>query len=584
MYYFCCMGRARIRGLYLAAVAILLLGAILIIHAALSRREAVQWVGHTLQVTLQAEQIESLINQAETGQRGYLLTDREDYLVPYEQSSSQVSSALEALGRLTADNPSQQRNITRLRELFDAKLSELRETIELHKGGRSAEARSLVLSGRGHDLMRQIRESLTAIKAEESALLVARQATAQASWNRQLLVMILSLVLNLALLALLQMENRRYLAAERSKTEEIQLREARFRTTLASIGDAVLTTDTLGVITFVNPVAEAVMDSKASACVGRPLSEVFTIYNEVTGATAESPATKALEKGVVIGLANHTALRRPNGVWVPIEDSAAPIVDDDGKVVGVVLVFRDVTNERRMQEALRQADRLAVAGRLAASVAHEINNPLAAVTNLIYLAMKESSNPEATARHLQLAERELKRVAHVSRQALRFHRLSHEIAEFDAAKILEEVIELYGPRFTAMGITVERAYETGLKIVGSADDLRQVISNILINSADAMSRGGELTVSAKNNSDSLVVTVEDDGHGITAENLPKIFEPFFTTKKELGTGLGLWIVKDIVEKNGGQVRVGSKVGPGGGTRVEIELPAVAPAAQARQAG
>lgn len=585
MYHLCCMGRAKIKGLYLAAVVILVLGAMLILHAAFARREAGQWVRHTLDVTLQVEQIESLINQAESGQRGYLLTGNDEYLAPYDQSAPQLSSALDALSRLTIDNHSQQENIAKLRQSVDAKFAELRKTIELYERGRSKEARDVVLSGRGRDLMSQIRESLRQIKAEESALLLAREATAQAAWNRQMLVLIGSLMLNLALLVFLQRENRRYLAAESSKAEEIQMREARFRTTLASIGDAVITTDTRGLITFLNPVAEAVMGSKASACVGQPLFDAFTIYNEVTGAPAENPVAKVLEKGHLVGLANHTALKRSDGVWVPIEDSAAPIVDDDGKVVGVVLVFRDVTNERRMQESMRQADRLAVAGRLAASVAHEINNPLAAVTNLIYLAMKESSNPETTARHLQLAERELKRVAHVSRQALRFHRMSHHVDEFDASKILDEAIELYGSRFAGLGITVKRAYSTGLNIVGSDDDLRQVISNILINAADAMSRGGELIISAETTeSGSLQISLEDDGQGITPENLPKIFEPFFTTKKEFGTGLGLWIVKDIVEKNGGGVTVTSRVGAGSGTRVAIELPAVAPAAQARQAG
>jgi PAS domain S-box-containing protein len=197
--------------------------------------------------------------------------------------------------------------------------------------------------------------------------------------------------------------NRQRIAAERANAEELSIREQRFRTTLASIGDAVITTDEQARVTFVNTTAETALGLTLAQCIGRRLEEVFPIYNEDTGEAAENPVNRVLTEGKIAGLANHTVVKRRDGKQIPIEDSAAPIRDDSGKIRGVVLVFRDVTREREAQDALRRADRMMVAGRLAATVAHEINNPLEAVFNLLYLASTEPSSSPEVRQHLEKA-------------------------------------------------------------------------------------------------------------------------------------------------------------------------------------
>jgi PAS domain S-box-containing protein len=156
--------------------------------------------------------------------------------------------------------------------------------------------------------------------------------------------------------------------------------------TLSGIGDAVIATDRHGIVTFLNPVAETLTGTSLERAKGQTIEEVFPIFNEATHLPAEDPVKKVLEVGSVVGLANHTALMNADGTLIPIEDTAAPIRDDRGQLIGVVLVFRDATKERKAQEIVRKTEKLAAAARLAASVAHELNNPLEAVTNLIYLA------------------------------------------------------------------------------------------------------------------------------------------------------------------------------------------------------
>jgi PAS domain S-box-containing protein len=177
------------------------------------------------------------------------------------------------------------------------------------------------------------------------------------------------------------------------------------------IGDAVIATDRHGNVIFLNPVAETLTGTSLEKAKGQSIEEVFPIFNEVTHLPAEDPVKKVVELGCAVALANHTVLMNRDGTLIPIEDSAAPIVDDRKQLIGVVLVFRDATKERKAQEVLRKTEKLASAARLAASVAHELDNPLEAITNLIYLANNAPETPPPIAHHLTQAEEELKRMA-----------------------------------------------------------------------------------------------------------------------------------------------------------------------------
>jgi signal transduction histidine kinase len=289
---------------------------------------------------------------------------------------------------------------------------------------------------------------------------------------------------------------------------------------------------------------------------------VFPIFSEVTNKPAENPVEKVLALGGVVGLANHTVLRHREGHLLPIEDSAAPIRDGAGKLIGVVLVFHDASRERSVQEVLRRTEKLATAARLAATVSHEINNPLEAVGNLIFLAKNNPDVPDKVTEQLKLAERELARVSHITRQTLGFYRESASPTSIHLPTLIESVLTLYSNKLQIKQIQIQLAFEDCPAITGLAGELQQLVSNIISNAIDAAPVKGTLKIDASPvrlaDSDLIRLNIEDDGPGIAPENLKRIFDPFFTTKKDVGTGLGLWVCKEIAERHGGSVQVRSK--------------------------
>jgi signal transduction histidine kinase len=247
--------------------------------------------------------------------------------------------------------------------------------------------------------------------------------------------------------------------------------------------------------------------------------------------------------------------------------------------VGVVLVFRDATHERKSQELLRKAEKLAAASRLASTVAHEINNPLEAVCNLVYLAKATPGVPAPVVQQLTMAEGELERVSHITRQTLGFYHESNAPDQVELAALIDSVLKLYSNKFRTKDIDVQCDLDGCPPIQGWPGELKQLISNLISNAADAMSSKGvlKLKLSCIDNSGGKVVqlTIEDNGPGIAKENLDRIFEPFFTTKKNVGTGLGLWVSKEIAERHGGTIEVHSGQGnDSGGARYVVSLPLI----------
>jgi len=238
-----------------------------------------------------------------------------------------------------------------------------------------------------------------------------------------------------------------------------------------------------------------------------------------------------------------------------------------------------IQQNTRAQEALRRSEKLAVTGRLAASIAHEINNPLEAVTNLLYL-MRGNLPVDKMRQYLGSAEQELARVVEITKQTLRFYREPSQPAETELAGVLHSVLRLYHSRLAAAGIEVENEVRVpSATVLSSPGELRQVIANIIGNAIDAMRRGGRLRVriscerNQRTESHSVRLTIADTGSGIPAHILPTIFEPFVTTKGETGTGLGLWVTKEIIQKNGWSIRVRSNRNPSrSGTTFSILIP------------
>jgi signal transduction histidine kinase len=213
---------------------------------------------------------------------------------------------------------------------------------------------------------------------------------------------------------------------------------------------------------------------------------------------------------------------------------------------------------------------------MAASIAHEINNPLEAVLNLIYLARND---PRQSEQYLSMAELEVGRVAQLAQQTLGFVRDTASPGRMDAARIMDEVLQLYSRKLESKQIRVVRRYRGNSEISGYAGEVRQLLTNFLVNAVDAMDNGGALRVRIRaglrwaDGQEGVRITLADDGSGIPHQSLPLIFEPFYTTKKDAGTGLGLWISRGIVEKHGGSIRVRSQVtGHRRGTAFSIFLP------------
>ena len=271
-----------------------------------------------------------------------------------------------------------------------------------------------------------------------------------------------------------------------------------------------------------------------------------------------------------------TVRMRKDGTRWPVLLSISPLRNARGEIVGGSAIARDISAEKQSEEAIRRSEKLATAGRLAASIAHEINNPLEAVVNLLYLARHDSSH---AGEYLTLAEKEVGRVAQLAQQTLGFVRDTNSPDAMDPAAIMDEILQLYSRKFESRNVFVIRRYRNSCQISGYSGELRQLLANLLVNAADAMANGGFLRVRVaaghnwSNGREGVRITVADNGSGIPRNNLRQIFEPFYTTKKDTGTGLGLWVSRGIVQKHGGSIRVRSRADGGStGTVFSIFLP------------
>src|ERR1700722_5641664 len=277
---------------------------------------------------------------------------------------------------------------------------------------------------------------------------------------------------------------------------------------------------------------------------------------------------------------NHEVIYDFPGIgWKSFMLSGRYMVQEPDTAPLILLSLTDITKRKKIEAALIQAEKLAIASRLAATIAHEINNPLEAITNLLYLA---STGADATASKSYAAQalEEVGRVSHVTQQTLKFYRQSTAPSSVQVSEILDSLLVLYNGKLLANNISVHRQYREGPPILCLAGDLRQIFANIIANAVDAMKSGGSLTMRVSPSFDwrnkerlGIRTTIADSGIGMDAETLLKIYEPFFTTKNETGTGLGMWVSAQLVERLQGDLRVSSTTRPGrSGTVFSLFLP------------
>lgn len=375
-------------------------------------------------------------------------------------------------------------------------------------------------------------------------------------------------------------------ALVRRKRAELDLARTseRLAVTLRSIGDGVITTDSRGIVERLNPVAEALTGWDQASAAGQPLSDVFQIVNEFTREPSENPVHRALESGRAVGLANHTVLISRDGSEYILNDSAAPIRGNDGDIQGVVLVFRDVTAEKRLEDELQKASKLEALGVLAGGIAHDFNNSLAALVTHIGLVRMSFPEDSEAARQLREAEQACLRATSLTRQLLTFARGGAPMRRPMA--VAESVRQSAMFALTGANVTCEFDFPPDLwPALADEGQLGQVISNLAINAQQAMPAGGVIRVSAANVEVEggsgipglppgpgrfVRVTVSDEGVGIPADIISRIFDPYFTTKQK-GSGLGLAAAYSIVRSHDGHLAVESQ--PGRGAHFHAYLPA-----------
>lgn len=369
---------------------------------------------------------------------------------------------------------------------------------------------------------------------------------------------------------------------ERKRMEEaLAAEKERLAVTLRSIGDGVIATDVKGRVIFINRTAEELSGWLQEDAIGRPLTEVFRIVHEKSRIHCENPVEKVLATGNVVALVNHTVLIAKDGKERAIADSGAPIRNREGGIIGVVLVFRDVTEKQRMEEELLRASTLESVGLLAGGMAHDFNNIITAILGNLSLAMLSLDERSEAYERLAQAEKASMRARDLAQQLLTFAKGGAPVKK--TASLVDLLRDAANFVVRGSNVRCEFSIQEGLWPVEIDEgQIGQVIHNLILNAQQAMPEGGTIKIGAENRTadgvkglplqegDHVHIAIQDFGIGIPKESLSKIFDPYFTTKQK-GSGLGLSTSYSIIKKHDGYMTVDSE--PGRGSTFSIYLPA-----------
>ncbi|MGE5323296.1 MAG: PAS domain S-box protein, partial [Actinomycetota bacterium] len=372
-----------------------------------------------------------------------------------------------------------------------------------------------------------------------------------------------------------EVKAREELRQMQNRLQSALLNSQKLAAIVESSDDAIVGKDLNGIVTSWNRSAERLFGYKAEEMIG--CSITLIIPPELR--SDEDMILSKIRAGEKIDHFETVRITK-SGERINVSLSISPVRDEQGRIIGAAKIARDITENKKIEQALRTTEKLAAAGRLAATVAHEINNPLEAVTNLVYLARRDLPDNEKLAQHLQMAGRELDRVAHIARQTLGFYRDTSSPTTVKVAQEIDDLLLLYEKRFETRKIAVDKRYEDDVEITALAGEIRQAFSNLVSNAIDAMPGGGSLVIRVAKSRrwdrpdvEGARISVMDTGSGIAPQHKARLFQPFFTTKADVGTGLGLWITRGIVMRHSGAIQVKSRAGTDvHGTVFSIFLP------------
>jgi PAS domain S-box-containing protein len=577
-----------------AAIAIVLIATLVVGLINLRRvYDATEMVAHTYAVKEVLHRLLATSVDAETGERGFIITGTTGYLEPYERAREAIAADIGQARTLMAGNFEQQADLDRLSATANLKLGELGEAIRQRRESGFVAAQSVVATNVGKRRMDEMRAIVARMDAREDALLRARTAEADQNYRVAALTPWGTTALALLLVIALFVGTVRF-GAERQRAAQTA---ERFRVTLASVGDGVIATDDQGRVTQVNPVAEALTGWTEAEAAGKRLEEVFVLINQASRRPAESPIGRVMRENVIVGLANPTVLIARDGREIPVDDSAAPIRTADGRVAGVVMVFRDVTDRRRSEQvraALLESERQArteaeeanrTKDEFLAMVSHELRTPLNAILGWADMLRSGTLPVGKRERALEAVYGNATRQTKLIDELLDLSRimsgkLQLERSASDLPAVVRSALDVVQPAADAKRIPIAVDADPSLgPFYADSGRLQQILVNLISNAIKFTPEEGAIQVCLRRADSAVELVVTDTGQGISPGFISAVFEPFrqadrSTARRHGGLGLGLSIVKHLVEAHGGTIKAESG-GDGQGSTFTVRLPIVA---------
>lgn len=536
--------------------------------------------------------LEQRVTDQETSLRAYQLTGLPSQLVPYNAASPEIDATLAQLRQLPVGSGISDTHVRKLEQ--DIRAWQTWANGVLNQPEPAPDAVTTALTQQGKVLMdaahQDFQVSLGA-SAQERDRYDARLNHRVSRFLQFVLIIALATGIIIGVFASSRLQ--RVSSAYERALEELQERNATvtasqqlLATTLESIGDAVISLTREGKVRFMNAVAQKLTGVSLASATNHPVGDVLRLVHPQTHQPM-GDLLDDLSRSGATGLHQEGTLVSNDGMEYAIDLKVSTVVDANNQPDGAVVVFRDVTELRKAEVTLIANEKLAVTGRLAASIAHEIHNPLDSVANLHFLISQEA-DPQRRNEYLKMAQQELGRTLQISRAMLSLYRESPIPVQVNLEELIDSVLLLLDRKLRDQNIHVEQSYTHPVHVYGFPGELRQVFTNLIANAGEAAGPNGQVRIivrpaSPHDGRAGTIVEIADSGRGIAPHVEKKLFQPFMTTKGERGTGLGLWVSLGIVQKHGGTVRISNSTeGDLRGAVVRVYLPERSAQAQPKE--